>query len=430
MTCSHTSSSNDQPTVLCSVDHVSLSFPNDQQLVNLGDGRLVLFIDGDQLVARFFDYFDRELALITLPSRSMAWLQSEHVLIIRPLHSGPWRLDFSVVEHENFVTLQDMLAYFIKYENRHHLRNTLVMMNTATYKVTQIIAKNVDIDVGKQLDEWQSDDGEEHIINESEEKANEKLPVYVDEQFYASSSHIPLDYRYRVRLLREGRKKEPVMSASDWAVHGLMMVSQALAKGIQSGTRKIEQGIEPASSPLVLSDTSRRYIDLAYNVASFVKRAAENSLEGIWGSRSMDERTASPSPYTQSTTTKILRGAAFAASTIAGTSRESLIQLMHKKYGQGAKYLLEKALGQKGMDAEDTLVYFDGQGISRRVVDLSDLEQEKEALDVLSNDQRQTLFENWLMEQNEKDDTDTSEIETISRCSSTSASHNIDFVQV
>lgn len=49
----------------------------------------------------------------------------------------------SASDPDEFSRFQDLLTFFIKYENRHELRNVLAMMNPVSCQVTQVIATNV-----------------------------------------------------------------------------------------------------------------------------------------------------------------------------------------------------------------------------------------------------------------------------------------------
>jgi hypothetical protein len=65
--------------------------------------------------------------------------------------------------------------------------------------------------------------------------------------------------------------------------------------------------------------------------------------------------------------TRVVESSVFAVGTVAAASRQGLIQVIEKKYGLDAGYMAEKILGSDKAN-EDVMVYFDGQGISRKVV--------------------------------------------------------------
>lgn len=48
---------------------------------------------------------------------------------------------------DQLVELQDILTFFIKYENRHCIKNTLALIDPKSCQVTQVVADNVTIDL-------------------------------------------------------------------------------------------------------------------------------------------------------------------------------------------------------------------------------------------------------------------------------------------
>lgn len=83
---------------------------------------------------------------------------------------------YSDSEELTFTELQDVLTYFIKYENRHQMKNTLAMINPVSCQVTQVVADNV------QLDRTESESilDEEDFISSHEDEKGQKLPVYIN----------------------------------------------------------------------------------------------------------------------------------------------------------------------------------------------------------------------------------------------------------
>lgn len=83
-----------------------------------------------------------------------------------------------------------------------------------------------------------------------------------------------------------------------------------------------------------------------------------------------------PTPQTQlgnsalQAATKVIEGSVVAGRTVFSASREGLVQVIEKKYGPDAGYMAEKLIGtsKPGDGGGDVMVYFDDQGISRRVV--------------------------------------------------------------
>jgi hypothetical protein len=73
-----------------------------------------------------------------------------------------------------------MLTYFIKYENRHQMRNTLAMVDPSSCQVTQVVANDVHLE-RTDSDYEESLLDEEDFIATQDEKSGKKLPVYFDD---------------------------------------------------------------------------------------------------------------------------------------------------------------------------------------------------------------------------------------------------------
>ena len=131
---------------LCAVDRVSLSTFQGGLINELGNGHLLIYSNEQHINLRFINYYGEERALINLTPKSKAWLQPDQQLIFDRPEGGRWRLDCSASDLNAFQALQDLLTYFIKYENRHHLRNALAMMNPISCQVTEVIARNVQLE--------------------------------------------------------------------------------------------------------------------------------------------------------------------------------------------------------------------------------------------------------------------------------------------
>lgn len=106
-------------------------------------------------------------------------------------------------EELTFTELQDVLTYFIKYENRHQMKNTLAMVNPVSCQVTQVVADNV------QLDRTDSESvlDEEDFISSHEDKRGQKLPVYIDKSSSQASiscgsrNELGIDSHYSTGIL-------------------------------------------------------------------------------------------------------------------------------------------------------------------------------------------------------------------------------------
>ncbi|CAO3610850.1 unnamed protein product [Mucor fragilis] len=399
-------------TYICLVDRVSVSSFNEGILTHVGDGHLVAYISSDPnaeqqvLLLKFYNYYDEEKAAIVLVSRSKAWLQDERTLIFPRAEGGLWRVNcrynnsrfgyLSILksyaniyfkpfisslasdsEELTFTELQDVLTYFIKYENRHQMKNTLAMVNPVSCQVTQVVADNV------QLDRTESESilDEEDFISSHEDEKGQKLPVYINK----SSSQESLDPSKvrKVRLLYQSGNA--MVTGSDWIAHALVLTGQALAQGISSGGKMLEDKIEPNKEPMKLSEQERRVFEVAYNTTSTATSMAAGLVdmalttavgkinEMVYDDQQMQAREPVENASRHfgisalQAVVKIVGGVASAASLVLVSSRDSIIQMIHKKYGTDAGYMAEKTIGS-GANVAEMLVYFDARGISRRVI--------------------------------------------------------------
>jgi hypothetical protein len=147
----------------------------------------------------------------------------------------------------------------------------------------------------------------------------------------------------------------------------------------------IEDKIEPTQNPMKLSSQERRVFEIVYNTTStatsmaagLVDMAVSTAVSNINAMVYDDQQMQAREPVQNASrhfgisalqaAVKIVGGVASAASMVLVTSRDSIIQMIHKKYGSDAGYMAEKTIGS-GINAAEMLVYFDARGISRRVV--------------------------------------------------------------
>lgn len=147
----------------------------------------------------------------------------------------------------------------------------------------------------------------------------------------------------------------------------------------------LEDSIEPTQAPMKLSEQERRVFEVVYNTTStvttmaagLVDMAVTSAVSGINSMVYNDNEMQKREPVQNASrhfgisalqaAVKIVGGVASAASAVLGSSRDSLIQVVHKKYGSDAGYIAEKTIGA-GANVAEMLVYFDARGISRRVV--------------------------------------------------------------
>ncbi|KAI8073162.1 hypothetical protein BC940DRAFT_290687 [Gongronella butleri] len=325
---------------------------------------------------------------ITIPSQSQAYLHNKSILRFPHEESGEWALNCSASDADELSTLQDVLTYFIKYENQHQMRNTLAMMDPASCQITQVIAQNVHIDRSPTdaNSEAESLNNDDDFITTRENYYGQKLPVTMDDNVFKDG----LELR-RVRLMNKTSHCMDV--GSDWIARSLIRAGDSVASYIQTGTKSVEESVEPTGNQLILSTNERHYFDIIYGMAVMAGGAASrwiSQLFNITTDRVNDYcggQLRIPSPRTQlgnaamQAAGRIAEGTAIAAGTVYAASRDSFVDVIRKKYGHDAGYVAEKMLGKQqstlqGADAgganggsgNDVLVYFDHQGISRRVV--------------------------------------------------------------
>lgn len=185
----------------------------------------------------------------------------------------------------------------------------------------------------------------------------------------------------------------------------------------------LEDKIEPSQTPIKLSEQERRAFEVVYNTTStvtsmaagLVDMAVTSAVSGINSMVYKDQEMQKREPVQNASrhfgisalqaVVKIIGGVASAASSVLGSSRDSLIQMIHKKYGSDAGYIAEKTIGA-GSNVAEMLVYFDARGISRRVV-ISGVngysnqsKEEEKPVDQSQENGHQVVFEHdWLEEQ-------------------------------
>lgn len=147
----------------------------------------------------------------------------------------------------------------------------------------------------------------------------------------------------------------------------------------------VEDKIEPTSNPVQLSNQERKVFDVVYNTTStatsmasgLVDMAVSTAVSNINAMVYKDQQMQAREPVQNASrhfgisalqaAVKIAGGIASAASMVLATSRDSVVQMIHKKYGNDAGYMAQKTIGS-GVNTAEMLMYFDARGISRRVV--------------------------------------------------------------
>jgi hypothetical protein len=204
----------------------------------------------------------------------------------------------------------------------------------------------------------------------------------------------------------------------------------------------IEDKIEVSEKPMKLSDQGRRVFEVVYNTTStvtnmaagFVDMAVTTAVSNINSLVYNDAQMQAREPVQNASrhfgisalqaTVKIVGGVASAASAVLVSSRDSIIQMVHKKYGSDAGYMAEKTIGS-GTNVAQMLVYFDARGISRRVVlsganEFSRDKNSSEGSHQQQEDSHEVVFEHdWLQDQLNSSDISATD-------SSTSHDENID----
>jgi hypothetical protein len=137
----------------------------------------------------------------------------------------------SATDPQEFMTLQDMLTHFIKFENQRQIRNTLAMVDPASYQVTHLIAENVYLDPNKKQEDDQEDDddsllADDDFIATRENYYGQKLPVTMDENIFEGGLKLR-----KVRLIYQ--TTQCIEVGSDWLARGLVSAGDSLANYIQ-----------------------------------------------------------------------------------------------------------------------------------------------------------------------------------------------------
>ncbi|CAO3634533.1 unnamed protein product [Cunninghamella blakesleeana] len=319
---------------------------------------------------------------ITVPSQASAYLLNDNTLTLPHTSGGLWSLDCSSSNPDDFIKLKDILTFFIKFENQHNIKNTLVMMNPNSCQITQVIAENVYLGKERNInvdedndDDLSSDLADDDFITTRENYYGQKLAVSMDESVFKDG----LELR-KVRLINQTSHCMDV--GSDWVARGLIRAGDTIAGYIQRGSNSVKSKMEPSDMQLVLSRNEKHYLNFFYNLTAVI-----GSMTGRWIGRLFGMASSNiqqyykpdfriPTPENKlgnsalQAASRIMEGTAIAAGTVFSATRDSLTQVVQRKYGHDAGFLVEKLMGgsSNGTHGSDILVYFDGNGISRKVV--------------------------------------------------------------
>ncbi|KAI8341234.1 hypothetical protein BC941DRAFT_416286 [Chlamydoabsidia padenii] len=390
-------------TFLCTIHHVNITIITDKNQKQLVGEHFIIEVHvttSESLLLQCYlpstttEPVNQNLQLpeltITIASQSKACLIPPSVLTLPRYEGGHWSLDCSATDSQEFSTLQDMLTHFIKFENQRQIRNTLAMVNPSSYQVTQVIAENVYLDRNQKQEETINsdrndgdDDGgsvlaDDDFIATRENYYGQKLPVTMDESILKDDG---LESR-KVQLIYQ--TTHCIDMGSDWLARGLVSAGDSLAGYIQSGSRSAQENVETVVNSQLVSSKERQYFDMVYNLTS-----AAGNMAGQWlgGLLNLPASTVFRMPTPQSqlgnsalqAATRVIEGSVVAGKTVFSASREGLIQIIEKKYGPDAGYMAEKLMGTSKTD-DDVMVYFDDQGISRKVV-IQHQQQSSSAID-------------------------------------------------
>ncbi|KAL0094930.1 hypothetical protein J3Q64DRAFT_1829379 [Phycomyces blakesleeanus] len=403
---------------LCTLDPVSLSCFENSDFDIIGNGRLLVLVTSPDnpsqaIVLRFFDDDDQECAFSVLEPQTKIWLQQQDLLMVPRHEGGFWRFDFSASDQETFCTFQDMLTLFLRYQNRHNIRNALVMIDAESCKLTQVIAKDIYLQ-GPRPEDSQA------IIDEK--MIDKKLPMVV--QRMDEIQTIGIDPLSKARVRTMYRTGDALVTGSNWLASALIYAGKTVAREIESRTTQIETTAEPSNTALNMGDNERYCLDVIHQGTGIVQKATASWLSSafsatISGISNMytDESLASSDPVqsasrhlgisTLHAATAIASGAAIAAGTILASSGKGVVQVIKKKYvlprGKPSVREIPRAPHQ------DVLVYFDGNGMSRQVVVQDD--PDNFSWDQLNSDERSENEYDWSRQEEMSQETgDTVEL--------------------
>ncbi|KAF7723463.1 hypothetical protein EC973_002017 [Apophysomyces ossiformis] len=353
-------------SIICAVDAVALMSYVEQNLASYGIGNVVVYLaaESQAIVLRFQDY-TIPLSIVLVP-QSKAWITDEQVLVLPRLEGGLWRIDCSTSDPAAFTLLQDVLTYFIQLENRHHMRNVIAKVDPVSCHVTEIVAKDVRMDVEDQ----ELDSADDFMATECE--SGRKLPVILDDSDPSRARRVKLMYK----------SGDSMVAGSGRVAQVLVEAGHILAKTIQHGSKSLEEKLEPANNPLQLTDKERKVLETIHDTTSTVSKVATGFFDKLLsttaaGIQSVCQPSTSTDPLRNATyhlgasvvqaAANVIGGVVTASTAVLASSRDGMVDIVHKKYGSDAGFAVKKTLGSTG-HVLDTLVYFDGRGISRHVL--------------------------------------------------------------
>ncbi|KAI8387334.1 senescence-associated protein-domain-containing protein [Blakeslea trispora] len=265
----------------------------------------------------------------------------------------------------------------MKYENRHQMKNTLAIVNPVSCEVTQVVAHDVELE----RSELESMLNEDDFITTQEAKQGQKLPVYVED----TTPKEPVDPHNvrKVKLLYHSGNA--MVAGSDWIAQAILFGGKALSRSITNGGKRLQDSIEPNAKPVQLSERDKKAFEVFYNTthkatqvaAGLVDMAVNTAMSGMNNMVQRDRQLQEEQPLQNASkhfgisalqaAVKVVGGVASAASMVIGTTGNSLVEVIDKKYGPDAGFMASKTIGST-VNVAEALVYFDARGISRRVI--------------------------------------------------------------
>jgi hypothetical protein len=158
----------------------------------------------------------------------------------------------------------------------------------------------------------------------------------------------------------------------------------------------LEDSFDATESPIKLSDSSKSYFESAYNASASVRdtanglteKAASTTISTVSSTVSSvtkrspsdeetpkelnEENAIDPNEETHfgkaalKSAAKVFGSIFKAKREVLKSTRESVVKVVHKKFGGDASMVVDRTLGT-GYNLSCMMVYFDAKGVSRRV---------------------------------------------------------------
>ncbi|RUS17349.1 senescence-associated protein-domain-containing protein [Endogone sp. FLAS-F59071] len=346
------------------------------------DACLLTVDGGDTVEAK------QNILTLLLVAKSKAWQEGEMTFVV-PLPDGEtYRLEMSSASPAALELMCDILTHFAIFENRHHIRNTLALVDPESGELMELVAEDVLL---KDIDEESvaaRDDlavGSSFLPAKIKEEGG-KAPIVIDEE-QVQLMREQRDRRQADRVRYMHTASEAIVTSSGWMADGLVKGATILAKGIQSGSKMIEQRIPATRTPVRLSDETKARLATAKRVSGTVYQTSTNVIDTAVNAAITTASKLLPHdithPDTHSPTdasavaqlglatlyaaANIINGLGTTAAILGTSARDGMMGIIGRAYGEDARDAVGEVAGVGG-NVVGVLVYFDGRGISRRVV--------------------------------------------------------------